>query len=59
MRNLERTISKTNAAQLIEKYVALVEEAGAFVGNHTGLRLCQELKREEVGAGPYPCSILP
>ena len=54
MQNLERTISKTNAGQLITRYLALVEEVGNPVGNYRGLRLLEALKREVVDAGPYP-----
>jgi hypothetical protein len=52
VQKLERTISKTNAGQLIKSYEALVEEIS--VCNHKGLRLCQALKREVVEVGPYP-----
>lgn len=54
VQNLERTISKANAGQLITKYLELVEQVGNPVANFKGLRLLQALKREAVEAGPYP-----
>jgi len=54
LHNLERTISKANVAHLIATYVASVEEIENSLGDHKVLDLLRVLKREAVGAGPYP-----
>ena len=54
MHNFERTISKTNAEHLITTYLASVEEIGNSLGDHKVLHLLKVLKREALGAGPYP-----
>lgn len=55
MHNFERTISKANAAHLIATYLASVEEIKNSLGDHKViLDLLKVLKREPVGAGPYP-----
>ena len=54
MQNFERTISKANAGQLITKYLELVEQVGNPVANFKNLGLLKALKREAIGAGPYP-----
>lgn len=54
MHNFERTISKANAAHLIAAYVASIEEIENSLGSHKVLDLLTVLKREAVGAGPYP-----
>jgi len=54
LHNFERTISKVNAAHLIATYIASVEEIENSLGGHQILDLLKVLKREAVGAGPYP-----
>jgi hypothetical protein len=54
LHNFERTISKANAARLIAAYVASIEEIENSLGSHKVLDLLKVLKREAVGAGPYP-----
>jgi len=54
VQNLDRTVSKANAGQLITAYLELVEKVGNPVANFKGLRLLQALKREAVERGPYP-----
>ncbi|MGO9336127.1 MAG: hypothetical protein ACLPLR_01635 [Terriglobales bacterium] len=55
MHNFERTISKANAAHLIETYLASVERIENSLGDHKVLDLLKVLKRNHIGAGPYPC----
>jgi hypothetical protein len=54
VQNLERTISKANAGELITRYLKSVERVGNPFANLEGLPLIQALKREAVNAGPYP-----
>jgi len=54
LHNFERSISKANAASLIATYLASVEEIKNSLGDHKVLDLLKVLKREAVGAGPYP-----
>jgi len=55
LHNFERTISKANAAHLIATYLASVEEIENSLGDHrVVLDLLTALKREALGAGPYP-----
>jgi hypothetical protein len=54
LHSFERTISKTNAGHLIATYLASVEEIGNSLGDHKVLHLLKVLKREALGAGPYP-----
>ena len=54
LHSFERTISKTNAGSLIATYLASVEEIGNSLGDHKVLHLLKVLKREALGAGPYP-----
>ncbi len=48
------TISKTNVDHIIKEYLASVENLGDSIANLKGLRLLEALKRDVVGAGPYP-----
>ena len=54
LHSFERTISKTNTGSLIATYLASVEEIGNSLGDHKVLQLLKVLKREALGAGPYP-----
>ena len=54
MHSFERTISKTNAGHLVASYLESVEEIGNSLGEHKVLHLLKVLKREALGAGPYP-----
>jgi hypothetical protein len=51
---MERTISKRNVRQLLNRYLALVDGMGNPSGKFTGLRLLEVLKRKPVQVGPYP-----
>jgi hypothetical protein len=54
LHNFERSISKANAAHLMATYLASVEEIENSLGDHKVLDLLKVLKRDAVGAGPYP-----
>ena len=54
MHNFEGIISKANASHLVGTYLASVEEIENSLGGHKVLDLLKVLKREAVGAGPYP-----
>ncbi len=54
MHSFERTISKSNAGNLIAAYLTSVEEIENSLGDHKVLHLLKVLKREVLGAGPYP-----
>jgi hypothetical protein len=54
MLNLNNTISKVNATQLVTDYLASVQDIGASIAGLKGLRLLEALKRDPVGSGPYP-----
>src|SRR5579864_872215 len=54
LHNFERSISKANAASLIATYLASVEEIKNSLGDYKVLNLFKVLKREALGAGPYP-----
>lgn len=54
VQNLDRTVSRVNADQLIAAYRESVEKVGNPVANFKGLPLLHALKREAVEVGPYP-----
>lgn len=54
MHESSATLSKTNIVQIITEYSASVETLGDSIQNLKGLQLIEALKREAVGAGPYP-----
>jgi hypothetical protein len=54
LHNFERVISKGNAALLIQNYLASVDEIKNSLGDHKVLDLLKVLKRDFIGAGPYP-----
>jgi hypothetical protein len=54
MKNSERTLTKDNIGDLLQKYANSVEEVGASIHGHTGRKLLESLKRGKVNAGPYP-----
>jgi hypothetical protein len=49
-----RTLSLTNVGAVIEDYTASIEKLGDTIANLDGIRLFEALKRNRVGAGPYP-----
>lgn len=54
MLNLNNTISKANATQLVTDYLASVHDIGASIEGLKGLPLLEALKREPIRSGPYP-----
>ena len=54
MRNRPREITTTNVDRLLSRYLAEAELVGESVVGLQGVRLLSALKREVVGAGPYP-----
>jgi hypothetical protein len=50
----ERKTSGSNVEYIIATYLASVEEIGNSLGAHRVLHLLQALKRDRLGAGPYP-----
>jgi hypothetical protein len=52
------TLSSANIDPTLAEYVASVEHLGESIANLRGIRLLEALKREVVGAGPYPAVTL-
>lgn len=54
MRQLPRKITAKNIDGLLSRYLAEAELVGESVAGLQGIRLLSALKRDVVGAGPYP-----
>jgi len=54
MIELDRQITRKNADELVESYIASAEVLGDSIAGLKGLRLVEALKRGKAGAGPYP-----
>lgn len=54
MKNSERTLTKENVGNLLQKYADSVEKIGESIHGQTGRALLESLKRGKVNAGPYP-----
>ncbi len=48
------SLSKENIDQIIQRYLALIENVGDSILNMKGLKLLEALKRDAVCIGPYP-----
>lgn len=51
---MERTLNRQNIDSAIQDYVSSIEGIGAIISGLTGVNLFHCLKRQQVGAGPYP-----
>ena len=52
--SMESILHSENIQDQIKRYLALIENIAAPAGSPKGLALFAALKRQEVGAGPYP-----
>ena len=51
---MERTLNRQNIDSVMQEYVSSIEGTRAVISGLTGVKLFQYLKRQQIGAGPYP-----
>lgn len=51
---MERTLNRQNIDSVIQEYMYSIEGIGTVISGLTGVKLFHCLKRQQIGAGPYP-----
>ena len=51
---MDRSLNRQNIDYAIRKYISSIAEIGGNISGLKGLKLLQNMKRDQVGMGPYP-----